>query len=129
MDSRRCGSAINAVALAAAGAALDDATYVAESRRLNDEGLAYLRAACDARQIPYIPSWGNFLTIRVAARGVDANAVYEGLLREGVIVRPVANYGLPEFLRVSVGLADENVRFVEALDRVLATLAGEGACA
>ena len=118
---------VNAVALAAAGAALDDADYVSESRRLNDEGLVFLRTACDARQIPFIPSWGNFLTIRVAARGVDANEVYEGLLREGVIVRPVANYGLPDFLRVSVGLPEENLRFVEALDRVLAAQAGEGA--
>ena len=117
---------VNAVALLLQVLRLTMPT-MAESRRLNDEGLVFLRTACDARQIPYIPSWGNFLTIRVAARGVDANEVYEGLLREGVIVRPVANYGLSDFLRVSVGLPEENLRFVEALDRVLAAQAGEGA--
>jgi histidinol-phosphate aminotransferase len=103
-------------------AALADRDYVAESRRLNDAGLAYLNAACVERALPVIPSVGNFVTIRVGALGVAADAVYEGLLREGVIVRPVAGYGLPEHLRVTVGLPLENERFVAALDRVLTRL-------
>lgn len=110
---------VNSLALAAAEVAITDDAYVEETRRLNDEGLAFLTAACEARQIPFIPSFGNFLTIRVGARGVAAGDVYDALLREGVIVRPVAGYGLPEFLRVTVGLPEENARFVEALDRVL----------
>jgi histidinol-phosphate aminotransferase len=113
---------VNSVAQAAAVAALADRDYVAESRRLNDEGLAFLNAACVQRALPVIPSVGNFLTIRVGALGVAADAVYEGLLREGVIVRPVAGYGLPEHLRVTVGLPLENERFVAALDRVLTRL-------
>ena len=115
---------VNALALAAASAALEDDDYVTESRRSNDEGLAFLRAACDARQLAYIPSWGNFLTIDIASRGAEAGRVHDALLREGVIVRPVANYGLTDFLRVSVGLPEENARFVEALDRVLAAQLG-----
>lgn len=113
---------VNTIAQAAAVAALADRDYVAESRRLNDEGLAYLNAACAERALPVIPSVGNFVTVRVGALGVAADAVYEGLLREGVIVRPVAGYGLPEHLRVTVGLPTENERFVAALDRVLARL-------
>ncbi|MEE4383297.1 MAG: histidinol-phosphate transaminase [Pseudomonadales bacterium] len=106
---------VNALAQAAAVAALGDEAYVAESRRLNDEGLALFSEAFTARQLPFIPSSANFVTVRVG----DAAAVYDALLREGVIVRPVAGYGLPEYLRVSVGLPAENRRFLDALDRVL----------
>ncbi|MCC5874451.1 MAG: histidinol-phosphate transaminase [Gammaproteobacteria bacterium] len=106
----------NALAQAAAVAALGDEGYMRESRRLNDAGLAELTAAFHARQLPWIPSAGNFVTVRVG----DGNRVYEALLREGVIVRPIGGYGLPEHLRVTVGLPAENARFVAALDRVLA---------
>lgn len=106
---------VNALAQAAAVAALGDEAYVHESRRLNDEGLALFSEAFAARQLPFIPSSANFVTVRVG----DAAAVYDALLREGVIVRPVAGYGLPEYLRVSVGLPAENRRFLDALDRVL----------
>ena len=118
---------VNSLAMAAAEVALEDVAYVEQSRRLNDEGLAMLSAACEARQIPFIPSVGNFLTIRVGRPGITADAVYEGLLREGVIVRPIAGYGLPEHLRVTVGLPEENARFVAALDRVLERLGAAGA--
>ncbi len=105
----------NAMAQAAAVAALEDADYMAESRRLNDEGMAVLTAAFDERQLPYIPSVGNFVTLEVG----DGAAVYDALLREGVIVRPIAGYGLPRHVRVTVGTAEENARFLAALDRVL----------
>lgn len=117
---------VNAVAQAAAVAALADEDYVRESRRLNDEGLAWLGAAFEQRQLPFIPSAGNFITVHLGARGVAAGDVYEALLREGVIVRPVAGYGLPEHLRVTVGLPEENARFLAALDRVLERLAAGG---
>lgn len=113
----------NALAQAAAIAALGDEDYMVESRRLNDAGLAAFTEAFDARQLPWIPSAGNFVTVRVG----DGNAVYEALLREGVIVRPIGGYGLPEHLRVTVGLPAENARFIEALDRVLAARAESGA--
>lgn len=105
----------NALAQAAAVAALGDEAYMAESRRLNDAGMAELTAAFDARQLAYIPSAGNFVTVKVG----DGAAVYAALLREGVIVRPIGGYGLPEHLRVTVGTAAENARFIDALDRVL----------
>jgi histidinol-phosphate aminotransferase len=102
---------VNSVAQAAAIAALADTDYVVESARLNRAGLAQLTAGLDALGIAYVPSHANFLLVHVGGSA----AVYESLLRQGVIVRPVANYGLPEHLRVSVGLASENDRFLAAL--------------
>tara|TARA_Y100001933_G_scaffold248661_1_gene282827 strand:- start:311 stop:1417 length:1107 start_codon:yes stop_codon:yes gene_type:complete len=115
---------VNSLALAGAEAALADDGYLLESRRLNAEGMAALTRGLDDLGIRYIPSAGNFVTFEVPAGfGADGPApgaaVYEALLREGVIVRPVAEYGLPRHLRVTVGLADENARFLEALRRVL----------
>ena len=102
---------VNSVAQAAALAALADAAYVEESARLNLAGLEQLMRGLDALAIGYVPSHGNFLLVRIG----DAAKVYDRLLRKGVIVRPVANYGLPEHLRVTVGLEEENGRFLSAL--------------
>jgi histidinol-phosphate aminotransferase len=66
--------------------------------------------------LEYIPTHGNFITVRVG----DAARVYQALLRQGVIVRPIAGYGLPEHLRVTVGLPEHNTRFLQALERALA---------
>jgi histidinol-phosphate aminotransferase len=107
---------VNSVAQAAAIAALADAEYVAESARLNRSGLVQLMRGLDAVGVAYVPSHGNFLLVHL---GELAAAVYESLLRQGVIVRPVANYGLPEHLRVSVGLPSENERFLAALRAAL----------
>ena len=106
---------VNSVAQAAALAALADSDYVAESAALNRGGLSTLMGGLDAMRVGYIPSNGNFILIHVGA----AAAVYEKLLRQGIIVRPVANYGLPEHLRVTVGLPEENARFLEALKAAL----------
>ena len=100
---------------AAALAALADEDYVAESAAINRSGLSHLAQALDAMQVGYVASHGNFLLIHVGA----AAAVYEALLRQGVIVRPVANYGLPEHLRVTVGLPEENARFLSVLKTAL----------
>ncbi len=102
---------VNALAQAAAIAALGDDAYVDESRALNRQGLAQLYAGLAALGVPHVPSHGNFVLAKVGA----AAQVNEALLRQGVIVRPVASYGLPEYLRVSVGLPDENARFLAAL--------------
>jgi histidinol-phosphate aminotransferase len=107
---------VSSVAQAAALAALADREYVAESARLNREGLAQLAAALDAMHVEYVPSHANFLLVRVG----DGARVYERLLREGVIVRPVGSYGLPEHVRVTVGLPEENRRFLAALESALA---------
>jgi histidinol-phosphate aminotransferase len=102
---------VNSVAQAAALAALEDVDYVAESAALNRAGLRELTSALDAMGVGHVPSHGNFLLVHVG----DAAKVYERLLRQGVIVRPVGNYGLPHHLRVTVGLPAENQRFIGAL--------------
>jgi histidinol-phosphate aminotransferase len=107
---------VNSIAQAAAVAALSDDEYLARSYALNREGMATLTAAFDRLGLQHVPSRGNFVLVRVG----DAAAVYERLLRQGVIVRPVGNYGLPQWLRVSIGLPRENATFVAALERALA---------
>jgi len=102
---------VNLVALAAAEAALNDTDFLARSAALNRTGMAQLVQGLDAMGLAHVPSKGNFLLVKVG----DAARVNTALLQRGVIVRPVANYGLPEFLRVSVGLAVQNTRFLEAL--------------
>jgi len=107
---------VSSVAQAAALAALADTEYVAESASLNRAGLAQLACALDALGVEYVPSHANFLLVRVG----DGARVYEHLLRRGVIVRPVANYGLPAHVRVTIGLPEENRRFLTALESALA---------
>lgn len=107
----------NSLAMAAAVAALGDSAHLNEAVRVNDEGMAQLTSGFETLGLSYIPSVGNFVSVDV---GPDAASVYEALLRKGVIVRPVDNYGMPGFLRISIGLPEENRRFLEALQQVLA---------
>jgi len=107
---------VNSLAQTAGLAALADTDHVAESARVNREGLAQVTAALRDRGLDFIPSVGNFITFDVRR---PPGPVYERLLREGVIVRPVANYGLPTHLRVTIGTRNENDRFLNALDSVL----------
>jgi len=102
---------VSTPALVAAEAALADRDFVARARANNRSELDRLEGEFRTMGIEFLPSFGNFSLLRVG----DAAAVYEGLLRAGVIVRPVAGYGLPEWLRVSVGLPAENDRFLAAL--------------
>jgi histidinol-phosphate aminotransferase len=107
---------VNSLAQAAAVAALADTAFLERSYTLNMQGLALLQGAFERMGLAYVPSYGNFVLVKVG----DAAAVYERLLRAGVIVRPVANYGLPEWLRVSIGLPQENEIFLAALEKALA---------
>ena len=102
---------VNAVAQAAALAALDDDHFLEESYRLNRAGMDRLAKGFRAMGLEFVPGFGNFLLVKVGA----AASVYQQLLKQGVIVRPVANYGLPEWLRVTVGTETENARFLSAL--------------
>ena len=103
---------VNSVALAAAVAALDDMEFVARSYAENLQGMRQLEDGAKRLGLDYIPSYGNFITIRVG----KAAEIYKRLLRRGVIVRPVGGgYGLPEHLRVTIGTAQENERFLGAL--------------
>lgn len=107
---------VNALAMAAAQAALTDQEFVSTSRQMNREGKAVLTAGFERLGLDYIPSAGNFVAVAVP----DAPGLYQALLHEGVIVRPIAEYGLPDHLRVSVGLPAENERFLATLERLLA---------
>ena len=106
---------MNSCAQAAAEAALADTDYVRESVALNNSQRQWLRSELEGLGLEVLPSAANFLCVRVG----DAAAVNEGLLRAGVIVRPVAGYGLPEWIRVTIGLPEENQRFVQALRNTL----------
>ena len=107
---------VNSLALVAATAALRDEEHLARARTLNAEGMATLTAGIAALGLRYIPSVGNFLAVDM---GQPAGPIYEALLHQGVIVRPLGNYGLPHHLRVTIGLPVENERFLDALARVL----------
>ena len=106
----------SSLALAAAEAALGDRDFVATSKALNDAGMRQLTDGLDALAVERIPSIGNFVTFDC---GREAMPVYEALLRRGIIVRPVGNYAMPRHLRVSVGLPEENERFLRALRDVM----------
>lgn len=108
---------VNIPAQAAALAALEDSDYLARSVAMNREGMQQLSSGLEALGLGYIPSVGNFVA---ADMGRDGGEVYEALLRQGIIVRPVANYGMPRHLRITVGRADENARALAALKKVLA---------
>jgi histidinol-phosphate aminotransferase len=103
---------VNSIALAAATAALEDMEFVARSYAGNLQGMRQLRDGAQQLGLEFIPSYANFLTLRVGR----AQDIYKRLLRRGVIVRPVGGgYELPEHLRVTVGTEEENERFLSAL--------------
>ncbi len=106
---------VNSLAQTAAVAALRDQDFVQRSRQVNDAGMRQLTQGFERLHLDYIPSVGNFVTVRVG----DAGPVYQRLLRQGVIVRPIGAYGLPEHLRVTVGTEAENARFLQALQAAL----------
>lgn len=108
---------VNSMALAAAEAALSDDEYVLRSRELNRTGMAMLVQGLAELGLAVIPSAGNFIAVDV---GREARPVYDALLREGVIVRPIAEYGLPRHLRITIGLPAQNQRLLDSLRRVLA---------
>ncbi len=107
---------VNSLAQAAAIAALDDEQFLKDTVKLVSEELDYIYAALDDRGIEYLKSQANFLLIKVDK---NANQVFEDLLKLGVIVRSMTSYGYPDCIRVNVGLHDENVRMLEALDKIL----------
>lgn len=107
---------VNLLAQAAAVVALDDAAHLEQGIALNAHGITQLYDGFERIGLSYIRSAGNFVCVDV---GRPAGAVNEALLRDGVIVRPVANYGMPNHLRISVGLPEENQRLLESLDKAL----------
>lgn len=108
---------VNHLAIVAASAAVNDSQHLDKVIHLNALGMQQLIEGFDASGLDYIPSVGNFVCVDV---GKDGASVYDALLHEGVIVRPVANYQMPQYLRVTIGLPEENERFLQALKKVLA---------
>ncbi|HET9112359.1 MAG TPA: histidinol-phosphate transaminase [Burkholderiales bacterium] len=106
---------VSHLALAAATAALADDEFIARSYALNQLGMRQITQGLELLKLSYIPSYGNFLAIRIG----NATSMYRRLLEQGVIVRPISNYAMPEFLRVSIGLASENHQFLQALENAL----------
>lgn len=102
---------VSSVAQAAAVAALADTAHLNRSIALNAAGMQQICAGLKRLGLTFIPSFGNFLSFRIGNTG----AMYQRLLQRGVIVRPVANYGMPDYLRVSIGLEAENEKFLSAL--------------
>jgi len=106
---------VNSVALAAATAALGDTDFVRRSHELNLKGMRQLTDGFKRLGLEFIPSYGNFVSFSVR----DAAGVFLKLLEAGVIVRPIASYGMPRHLRVTIGLESENARFLAALAQAL----------
>jgi histidinol-phosphate aminotransferase len=106
---------VNSISLAAATAGLGDREFVRRSFELNQSGMRRITQGLAQLGLTYIPSFGNFVSFKVK----DASGVFQRLLKRGVIVRPIASYGMPDYLRVSSGLESENERFLEALQQSL----------
>ena len=107
---------VNSMALATATAALDDIEQLAMSVQVNSDGMYQWEQACEAYDWRYIPSVANFICVDV---GREASEAYDGLLKEAIIVRPIANYKLPNHLRITIGTAEQNDRCINALKKVL----------
>ncbi len=107
---------VNSLAIAAATAVLDDEDYLQRSREVNYSGMQQLEDGFKQLGLSYIPSFGNFIAVDFER---DVTDIYQVLLREGIIVRPIGVYGMPNHLRISIGLESENKALLAALSRVL----------
>lgn len=110
---------VNSLAQAAAIAALNDTAFLEEGARNNAAGYQQFVEAFDELGLEYVPSFGNFVLVRVGDDDEAGARVNLALLKQGVIVRPVGNYGLPQWLRISIGLPKENAVFIAALKQAL----------
>ena len=106
---------VNSIAHAGAIAALDDEAHLRETKRVIDEGRAYLQEQLAEMQIPFVPAAANFLMVNVG----DGCAVFQKLLQRKIIVRPLKGYGLSEWLRISVGTMEENRQLIAALREII----------
>lgn len=106
---------VNSIAQVAAAVSLQDEDFVERSYAANQAGMAQITQGLQRLELTYIPSYGNFVSFQVQ----NASMVNQALLKHGVIVRPVANYDMPDYLRVSIGLFSENARFLEVLEKIL----------
>lgn len=110
---------VNSLAQAAAIAALNDTAFLRRSAQLNRDGYKQLTQTFDELGLEYVPSFGNFVMVKVGEDEAAGARVNLALLKQGIIVRPVANYGLPQWLRITIGLPNENAAFIDALKKLL----------
>jgi len=113
---------VNAIGQAAAVAALDDREFAERCARDNREGLRQLEQGCQSLGLAYVPSQANFLLVRVG----DGQRVFDLMQLRGVILRPVRSYGMPEWVRVTVGTAEQNERVLAGLRETCAITSGPG---
>ncbi len=114
---------VNSIGLAGALAALQDTEFVERAYTLNRTGMLHLTDGLRQLGIEYIPSFGNFLSFRVKGDVANTKKVYQSLLQQGVIVRPLGIYEMPQHLRVTIGLESENQKFLKSLERAIGELA------
>ena len=108
---------VNSVAQAGALAALSDSEHIEKTRAVNKQGLRFYEAAFAERSLEYVPSFANFILVKVG----DGDRVFKEMLQQGVIVRAMRGYKLPEWVRISIGTPEQNTRCLEVLDAVLTT--------
>ncbi|MBU3631128.1 histidinol-phosphate transaminase [Polynucleobacter sp. AP-Melu-500A-A1] len=111
---------VNSLAQAAAIAAFQDTAFLQKGFELNRAGYQQLTQAFDKLNLSYLTSAGNFILVKVGDDDEAGNRINLALLKRGIIVRPVGNYGLPQWLRISIGLPEENAAFIDALGEILA---------
>jgi histidinol-phosphate aminotransferase len=114
MEKVRQPFSVNLLAQKAAQAALGDEEYRKETARINEQGKRYLYVKLTRLGFSFVPSEANFILVHCGPR---APQVMEGLIHEGIVVRGMAGYGLEEYIRVTIGLPEENKRFIKALER------------
>lgn len=108
----------NSIAQVAANAAIKDSPFVEMSYEKNKEQKLFMENAFKSLNIDFIKSYGNFISFQLGSAD-DAVECYEYLLKKGIILRPISNYGMPKFLRVSIGTPKENKTFIEVLSEFL----------
>lgn len=114
---------VSSIGLTGALAALQDTDFVQRAYTLNREGMLQLTDGLRKLGIEYIPSYGNFITFRIAGDPINTTKVNQSLLRQGVIVRPLGIYEMPCHLRTSIGLETENQKFLKSLEHAIGELA------
>lgn len=110
---------VNSIAQAGAIAALEDAEHVSKTREVNQTGMALYEKAFAERGLKFVPSFANFILVRTG----EGDRVFRDMLKQGVIVRAMSGYKLPEWIRISIGTEKQNLRCIEVLDSVLAATA------
>jgi histidinol-phosphate aminotransferase len=106
---------VNSIAQAGAIAALTDDSHVNNTRRVNREGLSFYEKAFAERGLEFVPSVANFILVKVG----NGDRVFQAMLKQGVIIRAMSSYKLPEWVRISIGTAEQNARCIEVLDEAL----------